>query len=105
MKLITQKIEKELPALYAQDRKGAEAVAHVKFFTPDSNWTWYVTEGSSVADDIIFFGLVEGHEKEMGYFSLSQLQEVRGPLGLAVERDMHWKPKTLGEIAPELFER
>jgi hypothetical protein len=51
-----------------------------------------------------FFGLVDGLEKELGYFSLSELQSVRGPLGLPIERDLYWRPKTLKEIAPELFE-
>src|SRR5436853_2004081 len=27
-----------------------------QFFTPDSNWTWYATEGSPGGDDFIFFG-------------------------------------------------
>ena len=51
----------------------------------------------------MFFGLVDGFEKELGYFSLAELEAVRGPLGLPIERDLYWKPKTLEEIAPELF--
>jgi len=50
-----------------------------------------------------FFGLVEGQEKELGYFSLVELQGVRGPMGLPIERDLHWTPKMLAEIAPEMF--
>jgi hypothetical protein len=38
----------------------------------------------------MFFGLVEGHEKELGYFNLSELQSVKGPFGLKIERDMHF---------------
>ena len=53
--------------------------------------------------DVQFFGLVDGHEKELGYFNLSELESVRGPMGLPVERDLYWKPKTLEEIAPEKF--
>ena len=34
---------------------------------------------------------------EWGYVTLSQLQEVRGALGLPVERDMYWKPKPMSE--------
>jgi len=109
MKLLTAEIRKKLPPLYTQETKGGKAVAHVKYFTPDSNWTWWVTEGSPVTDesgkevDFHFFGLVEGHEKELGYVALSELESVRGPLGLPLERDLHWQPKTLEEIAPELF--
>jgi len=101
MKLLTKEILKHLPTLGSQDAKGGDAVAFVKFFT--GSWTWWATEGSPEGDDFMFFGLVEGLEKELGYFSLSELQSVRGPLNLPVERDLHWKPTTLRDIAPEMF--
>ena len=100
MQLMTQEVRSKLPPLYSQESLGCEAVAHVKFFTPDSSWTWYATEFDG-ADT--FFGLVDGHERELGYFSLAELQEARGPMGLAIERDLHWTPKKLREIAPEMF--
>ena len=53
--------------------------------------------------DYKYFGLVFGHEREFGYFLLSELEEVCGPMGLPIERDLHWQPKTLEEIAPEMF--
>ena len=43
MKLLTEEIKKKLPPLYVQDGKGGKAVVYVKFFTPDANWTWYIT--------------------------------------------------------------
>ena len=100
MKLLTEEIRKKLPPLYSQDGLGGKAVAHLKMFTPSAGWTWYATEYDG---EDTFFGLVDGHEKELGYFSLSELQKVRGPLGLPIERDLYWQPKTLEEIAPELF--
>ncbi len=98
MNLLTEEIRKRLPPLYAQE--GSKAIVHVKFFTPDSSWTWYVTQFDG---EDIFFGLVDGFEKELGYFSLCELQSVRGPLGLPIERDLYWTPKPLETIAPELF--
>ena len=100
MQLMTQEVRRKLPPLYSQESLGGEAVAHVKFFTPDSSWTWYATEFDG-ADT--FFGLVDGLERELGYFSLAELQKVRGSMGLAIERDLHWTPKKLCEIAPEMF--
>jgi len=100
MQLLTQEIRKHLPPLGSQDGKGGKAVVYVKFFTPDSNWTWWATEFDGKDT---FFGLVEGQEKELGYFSLAELQGARGPMGLPIERDLHWTPKTLEEIAPEMF--
>ena len=100
MKLLTEEIRKQLPPLYSQESKGSKAIVLVKFFTPDTNWTWWATEFDG---EDTFFGLVEGHCKELGYFSLSELESARGPMGLPVERDLHWTPKMLEEIAPELF--
>ena len=100
MKLLTKKLREKLPPLYAQEKLGSKAVAHVKFFTPDSNWTFWATEFDGKDT---FFGLVDGHEKELGYFSLTELESVRGPMGLPIERDLYWQPKTLEQIAPELF--
>ena len=95
MKLLTKEILEKLPKLYTQEEKGLDAVAVVKFFTPDSNWTWYATEFDG---EDLFFGLVDGFEKELGYFRLSELQSVKGALGLPIERDMYFKPKSLKEL-------
>jgi len=95
MKLVTQEIRKKLPPLYTQEKKGNEAIAHVKFFCPWNQWTWYATEFDG---EDTFFGLVVGQETELGYFSLSELQSVKGPFGLGIERDLHWTPKTLAQI-------
>lgn len=46
----------------------------------------------------IFFGYVVGFEKEWGYFSLEELQSIRGALGLAVERDISFKSTKFKEI-------
>lgn len=95
MQLLTAEIKTKLPKLYTQEEKGLEALAMVKFFTPDSNWTWYATEFDGKDT---FFGLVDGFEKELGYFSLSELQSARGQLGLPIERDLYFKPRTLKEL-------
>jgi len=107
--LLDDKSREVLPALYTNEANGAEAMAPVKFFTPDSNWTWYASEGSPVDEDgfcdtdkpkvdFIFFGLVNGFELEYGYFSLSELEAIRGPMGLPIERDRYYEPKTLREL-------
>ena len=96
MKLLTKENEKKLPALYAQDGKGKESIAYVKFFTPDSNWTWYATEYDPV--EKVFFGLVQSLDQELGYFTLEQLQSARGSLGLPIERDIHFDPCPLKDV-------
>lgn len=96
MKLLTKELEAKLPSLYANDGKGDEAIALVKFFTPDSSWIWYATEYDPV--ERVFFGLVDGLEKELGYFSLDELESVKGPLGLRIERDIYFEPIRIKEL-------
>jgi hypothetical protein len=93
--LLDEKTRLKLPALRSGEELGLDANAQVKFFTPDSNWTWYASEFDG---EDVFFGLVSGFEVELGYFTLSELKEARGPLGLQIERDLHFEPKTLGEL-------
>jgi hypothetical protein len=98
--LLTKELEKQLPPLYTNEQKGKDAQALVKFFSPLSNWTWYASEYDP--ESRTFFGLVDGFEKEFGYFSLDELEGVEGPAGMpAVERDMGWGPKTFREILGE----
>lgn len=96
--LLPASLRAQLPPIGAQEKLGPAAVAHVKFFL--GAWTWYVTEFDG-KDEL--FGLVDGHEKELGYFSLAELESLRGPFGLPVERDLYWTPTTLREIAPGKF--
>jgi hypothetical protein len=46
----------------------------------------------------LFFGLVSGFEVELGYFSLKELKEVKGPMGLPIERDLYYEPKSQKEL-------
>ena len=80
MKLLTKALEKKLPALRTGSNK-----AYVKWFTPDSNYTWFVMEYDPETGDC--FGLVDGLEKEFGYFNIKEIEEVKGKFGLPVERD------------------
>jgi len=93
--LLDPESRERLPELYSGEDKGLDALAQVKFFTPDSNWTWFASEFDG---EDSFFGLVVGFEIELGYFSLSELQSVRGTWGLAIERDLYYEPKTLREL-------
>jgi hypothetical protein len=92
MELLDGESRAVLPPLYYNEKQGLNAIAPIKFFTPDSGWTWYPTEYDGRD---LFFGLVSGFEVELGYFSLAELEAVRGPLGLPVERDLYYSPKSL----------
>ena len=111
--LLDQASREHLPKLYSNEEIGLNALAQVKFFTPSSNWTWYASEASAAMkdgtykalsevepndpeiEDVVFFGLVDGFELELGYFSLSELESVGGGLTLPIERDRHFTPTSL----------
>lgn len=97
MKLLTKSILNRFEKIGPQDGLGEDAEIIVKFFTPDSNWTWYATEYNP--KERTFFGLVDGFEKEYGYFSLDELTSIKGPLGLPIERDMYFNNKYIRDIS------
>jgi hypothetical protein len=89
-KLIPQTLLSEIPDLY-ETEGSINPLCHVKLFTPDSNWTWYIIEFSK-ADANTCYGYVQGLDSELGYFTLEELASIHGPLGLAIERDMSFTP-------------
>ena len=97
MKLLTAELRQKLPRLGAQDG-AADPMVYAKFFTPDSGWTFLVMEGEEEEclddprADFRFFGFV------MGYFLLSELEQARGPWGLPIERDLHFKAAPLSQV-------
>jgi len=98
MKLLTDELIKTLPPLYSTENI-KDPLIQCKFFTPDSSWSWYVLEFDKTNE--IFFGYVCGLERELGYFSLEELESVKGKLGLGVERDISFKPTKLSVIKKE----
>jgi hypothetical protein len=110
--LLPEILKERMPALYSQEQEPDPEVV-CKFFDPVGSWTWYATEGSPVDEDgyydtnkpkvdYLFFGLVVGFEKELGYFSLNELktakERLRGLRALPIERDVWFTPQRLSEI-------
>lgn len=96
MELLSISLINKIPPLYGQDGKGSNALAFVKLFTPDSNFTWYITELDP--EEGLCFGLIDGFEKELGYFSLNEIEQIKGPMGLEVERDVSFQPTKLKNL-------
>lgn len=117
-KLLTKEVAERFRKLGRQESKGLEAEIVVKFFHPMSSWTWYATEAYLIdsegeeinfeaadhdaiekAEDVLFFGMVHGQEKELGYFTLNELAGAK-VRGLGVERDLYLpQGKTLDDLA------
>lgn len=93
--LMPAEIAASVPGLYATEHE-KDPTVRVKWFTPDGSWTWFVTEYDPASGQC--FGLVDGFEQELGYFDLGEIEQLRGPLGLRVERDLHFTPRPLSQV-------
>ena len=94
MKLLTQEILGKLPPLHSTESE-TDPMVICKFFYPDFGWTWYAIEFDGKDT---FYGLVDGDEKELGYFTLAELLANKGKLGLLIERDRFFQPCRLSEL-------
>jgi hypothetical protein len=91
-------LKAQIPKLYSQEGN-KDPTVYMKLFTPWTNWTWYITEGEDRDGDYLMFGYVIGHEREWGYISLNELKAVKGPMGLKIERDIHFSSKPASQIS------
>ena len=101
MQLMTREIEHALLAA-PKDQPPEVTPVVVKYFCPWGSATWYVTEGERQDDgDWMLFGFADlfGDPTcaELGYTMLSELEAVRGPGGLTIERDLYLPATTLAE--------
>lgn len=93
MSLIPESLRSQLLANGERSAAGdsQDPLPVVKLFTPDANATWLLTE-LDPGDPDLAFGLCDLGLgcPELGYVRLSELETVRGPLGLKIERDYHF---------------
>lgn len=131
MNLLTEELKERFIAVGSQEEV-EDPVVVCKFFNPQGAGTWFATEITGVLVDIegrrevfeldqwaqldrgplgpllidvYFFGYVSifgDWNDELGEFSLSELINYRGPLGLGIERDLYWSEKPLSEAKLKL---
>lgn len=96
MELMPEEVRRLLPPLYAnEEKKSAEVKVPLKLFDPCGLGTWFITEFDG--KDIMFGYCVSplGPDcDELGYMSLKEIEEVVGPLGVGIKRDLWWNPET-----------
>lgn len=98
MILLTKEILEKIPKI-GETENEADPMVWVKLFYPDFSWTWYIIEYDGQDE---CFGYVDGFERELGYFTISELQANRGQLGLPIERDRFFEPCRLSGLQRKL---
>ena len=95
MKLMTKEIEKifeKQGGLYAQEGLGLQSKVVVKYFAPAGAGTWLITAGERRGADWLLYGYCYINCWEWGTVMLSELESVRLPFGLRIERELYTKP-------------
>ena len=93
-----QIVNKDIPKLYDTESI-KDPIVHIKIFTPLSSWCWYITEYDPT--EKLCFGLVVGHETELGYFSIKEF-ETLNTQGYDLQIDNAFKPILLSELKKSL---
>ena len=99
MKLMPQKLYEKYKDSNNQNDSTKDTLLWCKFFTPDSSWTWYVSEYNPETKRAFWY--VQWFEDEWWSFSLDELEKVTWPLWLHIERDLYFKPTTYSELIKE----
>ena len=89
MQLLTESQREQLLANGRNREKDHAPV--VRFFNPCGVGTWLFSELDPNGDTL--FGLCDLGYPELGYASLAEIAALRLPLGLRIERDLHFSPE------------
>ena len=96
MQLLT-KAQKEKMIKNHQEQDGTKDFkAVVKLFNPTGNGTWYLSELDPETNTA--FGLCHLGFPELGYVNLDELSNIKVSMGLGIERDRWFTPKTFEEL-------
>ena len=101
MELLTDELKKQAEDQYPKGSDFDQDIV-AKFFTPWTNWNWYLMNKKPGED--YCWGIVEGHAIEAGSFTLSELEEIAGPYGLEIQRDLSFVPLKANDLWKELHE-
>lgn len=93
-KEIERILEKQEGGLYAQEGKGMQSKVVVKYFNPCGAGTWLITAGERRGSDWLLYGYCHIYCWEWGYVTLSELEGIKLPYGLGIEREIYTKPKS-----------
>ena len=98
MKLLTKELISQFKKIGSQDSV-KDPIVVAKFFNPTGAGTWFATEFNEKTGE--FYGYVSifgDHCDEWGYFTLKELEEIKGLFGLGIERDLHCDQKPISEF-------
>ena len=85
MKLLTKEIKEKAEKQYKQGSDMEQKVV-AKYFDAMGDWKWFLMNKKK--DDDYCWGIVKGHEIEMGSFSIDELRSMQP----RIQRDRYFEP-------------
>ena len=99
MKLMTKDIKRKAQKQYIEGSDMEQNVV-AKYFDPMGSWKWFLMNMDKDGD--YCWGIVEGNAVEMGSFSMKELENIKIPFGLTIERDTLFEPMKASEVWEQL---
>jgi hypothetical protein len=101
MQLLTKELEKRFAEVGCQSEENDPLIV-AKFFNPCGAGTWYATEYDPERKEFYGYVSIFGDiNDEWGYFSLSELESYKGPLGIGLERDLYFEETRASKVIKE----
>ena len=99
MKLMTKAIKKQAEKQYELGSDMNQKVV-AKYFNPAGTGTWYLMNTEPGSD--YAWGIVDLFAVEMGSFRISELESIKLPFGLGIERDLLFEPMKAKDVCDKL---
>lgn len=101
MQLMTKELEKRFAEVGCQSEENDPLIV-AKYFNPCGAGTWYATEYDPERKEFYGYVSIFGDiNDEWGYFSLAELEEYKGPLGIGLERDLYFDETRASKLIKE----
>ena len=104
MKLLTATILKSMPKLGDTAEKTSDKIkVRAKLFNPLGPQKWFITEYDPETKEAFgFVTLGDPQCAELGYISIQELEDLKLPLRLKIERDLHFPLTPLNEVMEKI---
>ena len=104
MKLLPKSLVKNIPTLdETADMNIEDQFIYAKLFNPIGSGTWYISSfdsGENMAFGFVCLG--DSDSAELGYISIDELESIRLPMGLKIERDLNFYKTPLIDIVNQI---
>jgi hypothetical protein len=104
MKLFTETILKSIPSLGSTGNMALDKIkVRVKLFNPLGPQKWFITEYDPKTKEAFgFVTLGDPQCAELGYINIQEIEDIKLPLGLKIERDLHFPLTPLNEVMDKI---